>query len=124
MSELLSQKNLPAWFSYPDEFLNLVDEGQVDIGPWQILLGKWLVARFAGMRQRYPDCELIPFARRLDCDDVACWDKSSPGAIFVTYMTSHHRVGSRGRFILALLSGIKRLKMSWNLMSKIDAQLY
>ena len=30
--------------------------------------------RFLGLRNRYPDRLLVPFAVRQDNDDVACWD--------------------------------------------------
>lgn len=72
--ELLSSDQLPSWFKYPEPLLNLVRHKNIDFGLWQILLSKWLEVRLTGLRQRYPERNLIPFARRMDCDDVACFD--------------------------------------------------
>lgn len=74
MYELLKNEFLPDWFKYPENLLGLVNNGEIDIGPWQLLHGKWLNVRNIGLKQRYPDLKLIPFARRLDNDDVACFD--------------------------------------------------
>lgn len=77
--DLLVEEEVPEWFVYPTDFLRVVESGLRDIGPWQILDGKWLRVRHDGLKKRFPDRDLVPFARRLDCDDVACWDsKSSP----------------------------------------------
>jgi hypothetical protein len=77
--DLLSAEEIPSWFAYPTDFLSVVQSGLRDIGAWQVLDGKWLRIRHEGLKKRFPDRDLVPFARRLDCDDVACWDsKSSP----------------------------------------------
>lgn len=76
MYELLDNKKLPDWFEYPEEFLHLLKESKIDFGPWQLLHGKWLNIRHDGLKERYPHLNLIPFARRLDNDDVACFDTS------------------------------------------------
>lgn len=77
--DLLSAEEIPPWFSYPKDFLCALQSGLRDVGAWQILDGKWLRVRHEGIKKRFPDRDLVPFARRLDCDDVACWDsKSSP----------------------------------------------
>jgi hypothetical protein len=85
MDDLLNRSELPSWFIYPSEFLNVVNDGVVDIGPWQFLTGQWLRVRILGLRKRFPDRELVPFARRLDSDDVACWDGHSLGAVSVVH---------------------------------------
>lgn len=76
MFELLQNEFLPDWFEYPAELLELLTNDEVDFGPWQLLQGKWLNIRHEGLKQRYPNLHLIPFARRLDSDDVACFDVS------------------------------------------------
>jgi hypothetical protein len=75
---LLTRDELPDWFKYPEALLDLVRDHNIDFGPWQILLGKWLGVRHKGLKQRYPDRKLVPFARRLDDDDVACFDVQRP----------------------------------------------
>lgn len=75
--KLLPVSLRPAWFEYPSELLSVIDAGSLDIGPWQILTGQWLEVRLWGLRKRFPDRDLVPFARRLDCDDVACFERAS-----------------------------------------------
>jgi hypothetical protein len=76
MYELLTREVLPEWFEYPLEFVKLLECDEIDFGPWQLLHGKWLNVRHKGLKERYPNLELVPFARRLDDDDVACFDVS------------------------------------------------
>ncbi|WP_217426983.1 hypothetical protein [Pandoraea pneumonica] len=83
--ELLTPEELPSWFSYPEDFLQAIDEGLYDIGPWQILNGERLRMRHNGLKSRYPVHDLVPFARRLDTDDVACWDVKAPGAVQIIH---------------------------------------
>ncbi len=74
MAELLDITELPAGFTYPRGLVRMAELGLLDLDPWWILEGAELRRRFAGMRQRYPQRKLVPFARRQDSDDVACID--------------------------------------------------
>ncbi|MCD9141799.1 hypothetical protein [Streptomyces albireticuli] len=75
--DVLSSAELPGRFAYPKEFLRAVESGLVGLEPWWLLEGRNLRARAAGMRERFPGRRLVPFARREDNDDVACWDLDS-----------------------------------------------
>ncbi|WP_449478391.1 hypothetical protein [Streptomyces abikoensis] len=75
--DIISEEELPEGFSYPDGFLRAVDAGLVGLDPWWLLEGEALRARVDGLRARFPDRRLMPFARREDNDDVACWDLAS-----------------------------------------------
>jgi hypothetical protein len=79
------EEQLPSWFSYPKEFIGAVESGVCDVGPWQILSGTWLIVRLEGLKKRFPDRDLVPFARRLDSDDVACWERTLPGAVQIIH---------------------------------------
>lgn len=79
MLNLLKTDLLPVWFQYPVNLVSLLDKENIDFGPWQLLHGEWLEVRHTGLKQRYPDLELVPFARRLD-DDVACFNVSEESA--------------------------------------------
>ena len=37
------------------------------------------------MSQRYPDRKYIPFARRDDCDDIACFEYGKGDAVFIVH---------------------------------------
>jgi hypothetical protein len=75
--KLISSEKLPSWFAYPPDFLLAIQEGLYQIGPWKILTGDVLAVWSEGIKKRYPQRSLIPFYRRLDCDDVACWDEKT-----------------------------------------------
>lgn len=74
MSDLLPETELPQGFIYPPEFLRIVRLGLIDLEPWLILEGEDLLVRHEGLRKRYPQRRVVPFALRTDRDDVACWD--------------------------------------------------
>jgi hypothetical protein len=73
--KLLTQREKPEWFDYPQAFLRIVeDQKLLDFDPWIIMQGEQLRSRLNGLKMRYPTRQLVPFARREDNDDVACWD--------------------------------------------------
>lgn len=74
MYDLLSIDELPDGFDYPAEFVRIVELGLTDLEPWWIFQGDLLRRRSVDLRERYPERRLVPFARRQDNDDVACWD--------------------------------------------------
>ncbi len=84
-NDLIPEDRIPEWFSYPSEFITAVENGFLDLGPWQVLTGEWLLIRFEGLKKRFPDRQLVPFARRLDCDDVACWERDAPTEVRVIH---------------------------------------
>ena len=85
MIELLNQQDLPKTFAYPDEFIKIVNQGLLDFEPWIIMSGEYLKSRYDGLKKRFNSRILVPFARRLDNDDIACWDMESPGKIFIVH---------------------------------------
>lgn len=82
---LLGSEELPGGFEYPAAFLRLLNRGVVHLEPWFVLEGKLLRDRYRGLRERYPTKVLVPFARREDNDDVACWDPGRPNCIVVVH---------------------------------------
>ena len=83
MSDLLSLLDLPEEFAYPPEFVRIVELGLTELEPWWIMSGDLLRERYVGMAQRYPARVLVPFARRQDNDDVACWDVDRQALVLV-----------------------------------------
>jgi hypothetical protein len=84
MAELLVLSDLPAGFSYPSDFVRVVELGLIDLEPWEILLGDRLRQKVSGLRERYPRSRVVPFAARQDNDDVACWDVDT-GAVAIVH---------------------------------------
>lgn len=83
--ELIDKNNLPDWFVYPNQFLKIVEQNLIDLNPWYVLSGEQLNLKFQGLKERYPKRSLIPFARRNDNDDVACWEKSDPNKVIIIH---------------------------------------
>lgn len=83
--KLLQKDELPASFTYPGAFLRAVERGLTHLDPWRIIEGDHLLSRFRGLLERFPDRELVPFARRDDNDDVACWDATGGNQVFVIH---------------------------------------
>src|SRR5688500_15365676 len=81
----LPQSLLPKGFIYPNEFVRLMEMNLDYIEPWFILKGDFLLDTFVALRSRYPSRQLIPFARRQDNDDVACWEVGSEGDVVIIH---------------------------------------
>jgi hypothetical protein len=83
MTELLRPADLPDGFAYPPEFVRVVELGLVNPEPWWIFGGEPLRQRLRGLAKRYPERTLIPFAKREDNDDIACWEGKLPRVVVV-----------------------------------------
>ena len=75
---VLSPSERPPWFFHSESYLQLVDQAFVELTPWTMLTAADALVLQAGLRSRYPERMLLPFARRQDTDDVMCWDRSRP----------------------------------------------
>jgi hypothetical protein len=73
---LFAKQELPDGFNYPVQFLRLIANGLVNLEPWKILEGVELNFKLEGLTKRFPLRRIVPFAARIDCDDVACFDIS------------------------------------------------
>lgn len=71
----LSKDTLPKNFRYPPSYIQYVAGDLPNLEPWHFFY-KYLEHRFNGLKGRYPTRIIVPFARRSDNDDVACFDAS------------------------------------------------
>lgn len=86
MITLLSNTELPEGFSYPDDFLRIATRQKlIDFDPWIVLEGDQLQMRYIGINQRFPNKNIIPFARREDNDDVACWLLGDTESVYIIH---------------------------------------
>jgi len=65
---------LPKNFKYPDSFLKVIRLNLLDFDLWYLMNEDQVLQRLKGLHMRYPDRVLIPFARRDDNDDIACFE--------------------------------------------------
>tara|TARA_B100001094_G_scaffold117191_1_gene113043 strand:- start:59 stop:460 length:402 start_codon:yes stop_codon:yes gene_type:complete len=83
--ELIDEENLPSWFKYPKEFLRTVNLGLVYFDVWWIFDGDTLYSTYTGLKERYPDRDLVPFARKGGTDDHACWERGKGDKIVIIH---------------------------------------
>lgn len=72
--ELLNEKDLPCLFQYPESFKKATVLGLVNLCPWSIMDAQRVKFRLEGLKLRYPNRQLIPFAERQDNDDIVCFE--------------------------------------------------
>ena len=68
-------------FKYPKAYLELIGLNCVDFGAWYFMSDNQVEKRIVGLRRRYPHRKLIPFARRDDNDDIACFELEKDKAV-------------------------------------------
>ena len=61
-------------FQYPESFKKCIELNLVDFDIWYLLDSEWALSLYEGLQERYPSRKLIPFAKRGDCDDTACFE--------------------------------------------------
>ena len=83
MADLLSDSELPEGFAYPPLLVRIGEIGLMNLEPRWILKGDPLRAHLAGLRKRYPERSLVPFARRQDNDDIAAFDIDRGNVVIV-----------------------------------------
>lgn len=81
--KLLDAARWPAGFTYPAAFLRIAELGLTNLEPWHVLDGVELEDRAIGLASRYPERTLVPFARRQDNDDVACWESGGRKVVII-----------------------------------------
>jgi hypothetical protein len=74
----LTEPLIPMGFKYPVSYVNFIKGELCDLDPWIFLDDEELVLYYDGLKERYHYKEVLPFACRLDNDDVACFDASVP----------------------------------------------
>lgn len=56
----------------PEGYFRIFELGLSNIRPWALLSTAEALALYDELRRQYTDKQYVPFARRLDTDDVAC----------------------------------------------------
>lgn len=67
-------KKIYKMYDYPNEYLKVLELNLVNLDLWYFMSAEQIEMRIRGMQERYPRRKLIPFARRDDCDDIACFE--------------------------------------------------
>lgn len=83
--ELYDASNKCSGFEYPHGLGKIVELGIVDMDTWFIMDAPFAEGCCADMASRYPERKLVPFAKRCDNDDVACFEIGKPGKVEVIH---------------------------------------
>ena len=84
------------WVDLPLGYIKLIKDEKFNLGPWWLSDSEDITWRIDGLRKRYPNRVLFPFARNDYNDDVACWDKNQPGKVIIImdFEGPGHELGS------------------------------
>ena len=85
MIELLEEYERPNNFVYPKAIYKLLELNLTDFDVWYFMDKESVKIRLEGLRERYPERSLVPFARRDDCDDVACFEVGKGEKVFIVH---------------------------------------
>lgn len=72
-------------FTYPAGLEKIVDLGLTDLDVWFIMDAPFAERYCSAMGERYPKRKLVPFAKRSDSDDVACFEIGKPGTVQIVH---------------------------------------
>lgn len=72
--ELYNVQEIYNNYEYPAEFIRIIDLNLIDFDLWYLMTKEQVAIRIKGLKKRYPNRQLIPFARRDDGDDIACFE--------------------------------------------------
>lgn len=81
----LPEEFLEKGFKYPKSHAKIIQLNLVDFDNWYIMFEDQALKRLEGLRKRYPERYLVPFARRDDNDDIACFDLSEPEKVQIIH---------------------------------------
>lgn len=83
--ELFNVKMVYDEFDYPESFLKVTELNLLDFDVWYIMTKEQVESRINGLKKSYPSRKLIPFARRDDCDDIACFEEGQGKKVFIIH---------------------------------------
>lgn len=94
---MLEPSDLDVSVKWPEGLLRIVQQGLVDLTPWQVMSREVALKRLSGLRQRYSR-KYVPFAHRQDNDDIACIDPSRLDEIVIVHDFASAGSEARQRF--------------------------
>lgn len=72
-------------YKLPSEFRKIVSLNLLDFDVWYIMNDKQIIDKFLGLKERYSNRQLIPFAKRDDCDDIAYFERNQGRKVFIIH---------------------------------------
>jgi len=72
-------------FKFPPSYLKVIELNLVDYEYWYLMNEKQIKTRKEGLEKRFPNRKLIPFARRDNNDDIACFEIGHGEKVFIVH---------------------------------------
>lgn len=72
-------------FKYPNSYYKILELHLTDFDYWYFIPDDQIENRVRGMQKRYPNRKLVPFARRDDNDDIACFEIGKGGSVQIIH---------------------------------------
>lgn len=82
---LIPAQELPEGFTYPSTITHVIEHGIINLEPWEIMTGEYLLNRHRILKENFPARNLVPFAQRTDNDDLACFDVADANLIRIVH---------------------------------------
>lgn len=86
-------------FIYPENYNKLIELNLVDFDVWYLMESGQATRRYHDLKERYPNRKLIPFARRDDNDDIACFEFGKENRVQLIHDFSAEGFEQRGEFV-------------------------
>ncbi len=77
----LAAKAIQVNLELPLGYFRVHELGLVNLRPWWFIEGRPVAALYDAIKERFPSRHVLPFARRGDCDDVACFVVEESGHV-------------------------------------------
>jgi len=85
MNNLGDVENLFDDFHWPEALLKVIRLNLIDYEYWYLMTADQIFRRREGLLKRYPKRNLIPFAKRDDNDDIACFVIEFGDRVFIVH---------------------------------------
>lgn len=98
LQELLRWQDEIPGFTFPESCLKAVELNLINLENWYFMDVKKMQYRRGNLLKRYPHRNLVPFARRDDNDDVACFEVGQGERVFIVHDFSSEGFERRQEF--------------------------
>lgn len=96
--ELFNIKEIYRDFQYPASFVKAVELNLLDFEFWYFMTNEQVATRINGLMKRYPNRKLVPFARRDDSDDIACFEIGKEPKVEIIHDFASEGYEQRGEY--------------------------
>lgn len=96
--ELFNIKEIYRDFQYPASFVKAVELNLLDFEFWYFMTNEQVATRINGLMKRYPNRKLVPFARRDDSDDIACFEVGKVPKVEIIHDFASEGYEQRGEY--------------------------